>query len=470
MGIDGLFIILYLFFIAPMIDSNLKTSMLQQLSIPGFIMDVIKSKTSYMIYMASLGALFAVISIRWMFALHIIMLGGNNKRHFLKASGHIVKSNFRLIVKRAVGVKLMNMLMMGAAATIYILVSLLILIAFAGRHEEIVMAAIFGAGITGVFAASFLLVPFEMIRMTKLYYSIQYEPAVSLDIDSMGKSSIIDKVLGRRWVLGSLILAGVAFASYFTYTISKEFENVKYDVKITAHRGSSKDAPENTLSAIDAAARNGADYAEIDVQQTRDGRLVLLHDKSFKRTTGVDKNVWEVTLDEVKGMDAGILFGKEFEGEKVPTLEEVIDHSKGRIRLNIEIKTNGHESNIAKQVANTIAEKGIEKSCVVTSLDYSVLEEVEKLRPQIETGYIMFIALGELDRLEVDFYSVEESNIDSAFVARAHLVGRKVHAWTINTQESMENVLSAGVDNIITDNDRMLRNIIDEKNSGEGSI
>ncbi|GKT32798.1 glycerophosphodiester phosphodiesterase, partial [Aduncisulcus paluster] len=102
------------------------------------------------------------------------------------------------------------------------------------------------------------------------------------------------------------------------------------------------------------AYKNGADYAEIDVQQTRDGHLVLLHDSSFKRTTGVNETVWDMTLEEIRTLDAGSHFDERFAGEPVPTLEEAIEAAKGKIKLNIEIKVNGHETDIERQVVEEI--------------------------------------------------------------------------------------------------------------------
>lgn len=239
-------------------------------------------------------------------------------------------------------------------------------------------------------------------------------------------------------------------------------DNIKYDIKITAHRGSSKYAPENTLAAIDVAIKNGSDFAEVDIQETKDGEIVILHDENLSRTTGLDKNIWEVTLDEIKELDAGIWFNEKFKGSRIPTLEELIDYSKNKIKLNIEIKTNGHEKTLIPKLINLIKEKDIIDSCVVTSRDYNALQEIEAIEPKIKTGYILYVTVKNLRNLNVDFYSVEETYVTKEFIKLAHKIGREVHVWTINEVNDMEKFINFGVDNIITDNDKVLRAKLDE--------
>jgi len=207
---------------------------------------------------------------------------------------------------------------------------------------------------------------------------------------------------------------------------------------------------------------------EIQIQESKDLKLILLHDKSFKRTTGVDKSTWELNLNEIKELDAGSWFSDEYIGEKIPTLDEVINYSKDKINLNIEIKTDKHNKNIAHEVVKVIKENGIIDTCVVTSLDYEVLEEIEKYESKIKTGYMMYIAIGDLSKLNIDFYSVEETLINKKFIVDAHNNNREVHVWTINTVESMENILQYDVDNIITDNVKELKQFIE--NNGKRKL
>ena len=122
-----------------------------------------------------------------------------------------------------------------------------------------------------------------------------------------------------------------------------------------AHRGASDYAPENTLSSFYLGLLQGANGIETDVQMTKDGEIIVMHDDNLKRTTGVDKNVWEVTYDEIKDLDNGSFFSKEYAGTKIPTLEEAIRFCKGRMYINIDqvcgIDTapNGTERNLSSK-------------------------------------------------------------------------------------------------------------------------
>ena len=118
-------------------------------------------------------------------------------------------------------------------------------------------------------------------------------------------------------------------------------------------------APENTVSALKSSIECGADFAEIDVQETKDGKLILLHDNSLKRTAGVQKNVWDMTLAQIRKLDAGTSFHKRFRGEKIPTLEEVLEFFKGKLDLNIEIKYNGKNKGIVNKVVRAIGSQAL---------------------------------------------------------------------------------------------------------------
>src|SRR5262249_28320691 len=146
-------------------------------------------------------------------------------------------------------------------------------------------------------------------------------------------------------------------------------------VRVTAHRGDARAAPENTLSAMRKAIESGADYAEMDVQLTADGEAVLLHDRDLMRVAGVPRRLDEVSFAEVRQLDVGSWFDPAFSGERVPTLAEVIDLCRGRIRLNIELKVFGPDRRLAQKVADVVREQHLESDCLVTSLDYEALVE-----------------------------------------------------------------------------------------------
>lgn len=184
----------------------------------------------------------------------------------------------------------------------------------------------------------------------------------------------------------------------FSYLTQNDAFNTSffYNTTATGHRISAARAPENTLAALQEAINGDAKYIEIDVQETKDGELIIIHDSNFKRTTGVYKNTWEVNYDEVKTYD-GSYFSSDFSGEKIPTLQEVIDSAKGKVELVIEIKLNGHEkSDVTKRVLDLIKANKIEHQSIIASMDKDVLKRVKELDSSIETCYLTEVAYGNL--------------------------------------------------------------------------
>lgn len=270
--------------------------------------------------------------------------------------------------------------------------------------------------------------------------------------------------VGRRRMAAILSVVFLLFEGSYLVALAASYDNsletLMGDMKITAHRGGALMAPENTVSALKSSIECGADMAEIDVQETEDGKLILLHDDSLKRTAGVKKKVWEMELAEIKKLDAGTSFHERYRGEKIPTLEEVLDFCKGKLDLNIEIKYNGKNKGIVNKVVRTIREAGFEEHCVVTSMNYQFLEQIKKLAPEIRTGYIMTMTYGSVSKVSAaDFFSVKYTYVDESFVREAHALGKEVHAWTVNYRGDVKRMLDMGVDNIITDDPVMVRKV-----------
>lgn len=215
--------------------------------------------------------------------------------------------------------------------------------------------------------------------------------------------------------------------------------------EITAHRAGALRAPENSLAALRLAAAEGAGWAEIDVQETRDGAVIVHHDSDFKRMAGSSLVVWEADLDAVRALDIG-------GGERVATLEEFIAEAKrARIGLNIELKTYGHGQKLAERVVGIVRAADFASLSVITSLDAMLLAEVRRIDRSLRIGLIVTARIGDVTRLDVDFLSVEKSKVVPALVAAAKSRGLAIHAWTVNRAEDMVPLLLRGADNLITD-------------------
>lgn len=358
------------------------------------------------------------------------------------------------------------------------LVALLILIIIGisslCREMEFVHAVMISAidWMMGVVAVLFscIVVPSSTIFLAHLFYrnkAVIGEPVHTVLVKTR-ESSFTAKE--RRLVLLvavlALIVLNVRNVQRLTAGVFSDATQIAHITEVTAHRGYSSDYPENTMPAFTAAMDAGADWIELDVQQTADGEVVVIHDSNFKRTAGVDRNVWEMDYSEVAALDVGAYKAPEFAGTGVSTLAEVLERCDGWIRLNIEIKPTGHETDLVERVVLLIQEYEYIENCVVASMSYSVLEEVKALNEEIQTVYVMRSAYGHFADLEcADNFSVRYNYITDRMVEEVHTQGKELYAWTVNDQGSMEQMLSHGVDNLITDQPETARRVIFETES-----
>ena len=238
---------------------------------------------------------------------------------------------------------------------------------------------------------------------------------------------------------------------------------------VMAHRGLSADAPENTLYAFSDAISVGADFIELDVQQTRDGVLVVMHDSNLKRTTGMNKDIWDVDYADIQNLDAGSWFDPAYANARIPTLEETLQFVDKRAKLNIEIKPTKHGSDTLEQdVAELITQYQYTDACYVTSFSYGSLKKVKEVNPEIRTGYLMSVAYGQFYSLKyADAFSLNKVFVTSQVVNAAHQQGKQIFAWTVNSMSEVRSLCNLHVDSIITDDPVMVQNVISRDSTGE---
>lgn len=222
-----------------------------------------------------------------------------------------------------------------------------------------------------------------------------------------------------------------------------------FSPQVTAHRGASNQAPENTLPALLSAIHSNADFVEIDVRMTADGVPVLCHDASLKRTAGVAGNLQEYTYAELSSYDFGGWFSDSYENVPIPTLEQALGTCKGKIRINIELKDG---EDLAEIVLKLIKTHDMEDQVLISSTKLSYLKEIKEKKPEIPTGYIASSPCTELlDNTDIDFFSVSSSWVTADFTEQAHRLGKEVHIWTLDTPEALLSAKRLHADNVITD-------------------
>jgi len=241
--------------------------------------------------------------------------------------------------------------------------------------------------------------------------------------------------------------------------------DLRDEAAITAHRGASVAAPENSMAAFRAAMEAGATYAELDVQHTRDREIVVVHDADLMRMAGDPRRVADLTAAEIASIDIGRRFDAKFEGEHPPTLAEVIELVRGRMKLNIELKYNVPDAGLAPAVVELLRREDCLDQVVITSLDYAALKQVRSLEPRLRTGHIITASVGNVLRTEADFLSLNSAQARASLVRRAHRAGKDVHVWTVNDPEVMLRMIERGVDNIITDDPALVARVMRERNA-----
>jgi glycerophosphoryl diester phosphodiesterase len=267
-----------------------------------------------------------------------------------------------------------------------------------------------------------------------------------------------------RSVRAVVVLAAVAVAAIGLGAWLLKDSSVPDDAIVVAHRGAAGRAPENTLASVRAAIEDGTDWVEIDVQETRDGQVIVVHDSDFMKLSGVPLKVWDGTLAQIGEVDVGGWFGPAFAGERVPTLESVLETVRASsARLVIELKYYGHDQALERRVVDLVEGAGMADRVAIMSLKYAGVQKIRGLRPDWTVGLLSATAIGDLTRLDADFLAVNLAMAKPGFIRQAHRAGKKVFVWTVNDPVTMSRVLSLGVDGVITDEPAMARQVVAER-------
>lgn len=299
---------------------------------------------------------------------------------------------------------------------------------------------------------------------THLFYHYKLAPVAFTIEEVRVKSKVLRKTSYKRMAITMLIIL-VAIDLYFFINIRRNgsvLNTISFDaIQITSHRGSSYDVPENTIPAIERAIDEQSDYVEVDVRATKDLELVLLHDSSLKRTTGVSKYIWDVTYDEIKDLDAGSWMNEEFTSVKIPTLREVLELSKGKAVLNLDLKYVRGQVDVVERLIDLIHEYEMEWQCVITSTSLDYLKKIKTIDPNIQTGYITYQINSKVAKSDfIDVFSMKSSLVTKSVIAEIHQNGKKIFVWTVNTRKEMERLSRIGVDNIVTDHPIYAREVL----------
>ena len=464
-------LVFLILFLIPFLNIGIATSYISVIKIPEFIMDYIKSNYLYFGLYVIIFLFLIYLLFRWIYTINYMVIDNES---FSKARKKSIKLSKLKHIKDLLKILLTEALMY-LSFIIFIGLGILIIILL---HHYINATSIINSVLITIIwlflsisliIFSLLSVPIAYASITYLFYKHKEEN--NEDCKYIEFSENIEKTINpiRKNLIQKicfvLVVITIIAASIYTHGLIKGRYSFNishsYKAEVTAHRGSSIKYPENTMLAFKGAKTDGAKWIELDVQTTKDNLIIVSHDSNLKRVSGINKNTWELTYDEIRKIDVA---NSKYKNVEIPLLEEVIEWaSANNIKLNIEIKLTGHEKDIEKNIVDMVKNSNFEKNCIVTSGNYDVLTKIKKYSKEIKTLYVMSIAYGDILQLkDVDGYSVEATNVNKSMVKKIHKKGKEIHVWTINNEEDVLTMLKYNVDNIITDDVTMVNNVIKE--------
>ena len=442
---DGIGIILYISLIAPIVGFGFTISLTDSLYVPSFISSVIDSVPAYKLLYNIFVIAFIALGVLNIFTLHGILLSGKRSCDADNESRKLIKENWKDFIRS-------NLLFALRFGVIFvtdffitgIIPALLVTVIFTNEtHQVIAYYFILFSMLVTMFLIGSYFKSFYMIKMTQLYHRYRGED----DSFKIGPN--------KKQVIISLINITLLFAILFGVSIlvSTNFEQIfstQVKTQIISHRAGGVEAPENTIAGIEKAIEYGAAGAEIDIQRTKDGYYIINHDGNFARLCSSNGKPEEMTLEEIKALTIRDPLFPDQE-EKVATLEEMLEASKDRIILFIELKGNTADQQMADDAVKIIKEAGMEDQCVLISLKYPLIDYIERNYPEMDTAYLTFASFGKTANLNCDYIGLEEEATNSSTIDAIHDTGRKVLVWTPNSEYSIRKFLLSRADYIITD-------------------
>ena len=473
----GPFLVLHLLVLIPLMQFSATSGIFTAMGIPDFLAYYMTKKEFLLpIYVAAI-ILCCLLSVRWVFSSVLFTQNQCSYRSARATSVQLVRGRFW---QTFFSVLVWNCCYFAALLVFLCLITVVVLMVIraTGSNDLIMSQAMRILKLLiqiVLWSFSFFATPICMAHLTALLEKrcVQMPEVVLPEPVPLSRSAKPFRRSTAVLTACCFTVAALGLNLSYVYSVFTGKANFRLALfqnpTVMAHRGLSADAPENTLYAFSDAISVGADFIELDVQQTRDGVLVVMHDSNLKRTTGVNKDIWDVDYADIQNLDAGSWFDPAYANARIPTLEETLQFVDKQARLNIEIKPTKHGSDTLEQdVAELITQYQYTDACYVTSFSYGSLKKVKEVNPEIRTGYLMSVAYGQFYSLKyADAFSLNKVFVTSQVVNAAHQQGKQIFAWTVNSMSEVRSLCNLHVDSIITDDPVMVQNVISRDSTGE---
>ncbi|NRB20884.1 MAG: glycerophosphoryl diester phosphodiesterase membrane domain-containing protein [Rhodobacteraceae bacterium] len=232
------------------------------------------------------------------------------------------------------------------------------------------------------------------------------------------------------------------------------------DVEIIAHRGAAGSKPENTTAAIEEALQQGADWVEIDVQESADGHIVVMHDADLMKLARVNLQIHAAPLEQLQQVDIGSWYDPAYADQRMPLLSEVLQQVKGRAKLLIEFKHYGFDVDLEGRSVALVEAADMADQIAFMSLKYGSVQKAKSLRPDWRAGILAATKVGDLAGLDGDFVAVRAEIASPALIGSVQAAGKDIYVWTVNDPLQMSKMISMGVDGLITDEPGLVRKVL----------
>ena len=436
-NLRGLLVVLYIALIAPILGIGISISATEKLYIPTFISSVIESSVLYSALAGIAVLIFLALGVANLFILHGTVIDDLSVSEAGRQSRRFIRANWKDYVKQNVIFILLISGSLAGIAIICLFIPLkLVTLLPAGPLSRLLTIFFVSAGTVVSVLADLFGIPLYLMKMTQLYYS--YKQGSEYAFREIKREKPF-----RYKQVGIALLIVIATAAMVMYIRFDHFFPPDTDVKVIAHRAGGNEGGENTLSGLDAAWAAGAYGSEIDIQRTKDGYYVLNHDSTFRRVAGDSRKPEEMTLREVKKLSV--------DGEPVPTFEEMLISSKGRMVLFTELKGHTADRKMADDAVELIRQYRMEEETVLISLKYDLIDYIETNYPEMQTGFLTFASFGKTAALNCDYLGLEEESATTDAIDAIHKEGKKALVWTANEKGSQKHFLCTDVDGLITD-------------------
>ena len=436
-GIQIIFFIGYFILSIPVANIGIKSILSQNFYIPKFITDELSKSNSGSLILSVVVVVATYIHIRLIFTLPLTAIGDKKILDSIKESWRLTKKG-----------KLKFFITIGIFELIYATISL-----FTLSLTTSFLAFIDPKGNNFIIETLF----FTILSTTVFFFgalskvtSITAIITVLIEENQISKELIINKKEDKKksrvlLFLSTLLVLGIIVFNGFTLYSN----GVNNNIKTIAHRGYVEKGVENSIEALEAAAKAGVDYVEMDVLMTKDNKFIVMHDYNLKRLAGINKKVQDMTYNELVGLP----ISQSGHTSKIPSFEEYVKRAKElNIKLVVELKPHGGEPNNYVDIfIEKVKELDIENNYKYMSLDLKVMEELESKAPQLETGYIIPFQFGKFSNNNVDFFAIEDFSFSNTLVEQAKSQNKSVYVWTINDPSLITKYLQSPANGIITD-------------------